>query len=72
MISAERFLDILEAKDLIPVAMLGSLRKQLAAATKPVTAPSVAKLLIEKGHLTPALAKRLAVSSDERPQMPGW
>jgi len=56
MISAEQFLDTLQEKDLIPVPLIESLRKQVAAAGKPVSAQSVAKLLIDKGHLTPALA----------------
>lgn len=57
--SAEEFLAVLERRDLLPAGLLEGLRRQVAQAKKPVTAAAVAKRLIEAGHLTPALAKRL-------------
>ncbi|HID78147.1 MAG TPA: hypothetical protein EYP56_19410, partial [Planctomycetaceae bacterium] len=59
MISAERFLDLLEARDLLSKKNADKLRAQIAQAGKPAAAESVARLLIKKGYLTPPLAKRL-------------
>ncbi len=59
MISAEEFLAVLEQKDLLPAKILESLRGQVAKSAGPIAASAVAKLLIQKGLLTPALAQRL-------------
>ncbi len=64
MISAERFLDLLEEKDLLPPKLLASLRRQLAEAKTPetrarLTAALVAKRLVDSGHLSRRLAQRL-------------
>ncbi|MCC6123598.1 MAG: PQQ-binding-like beta-propeller repeat protein [Pirellulales bacterium] len=59
MLSAERFLSILEEKDLLPPGVLAKLRLQVAQAKNPPKASNVAKALIDKGYLTPVLAKRL-------------
>lgn len=59
MISAEQFLAILEQKDLLPADVLTRLRAQIAQSDKPIAAEMVAKRLIERGYLTPAIAKRL-------------
>jgi outer membrane protein assembly factor BamB len=67
MISTERFLEILEEKDLLPAALLATLRSQIARASKPVPATLVAKKLIAQGHLTPALAKRLLTAENDEP-----
>lgn len=66
MISADRFLELLEEKDLLPSGVVAKLRQQVARAPRPPKASGVAKALIDKGYLTPVLAKRLLASeSDE-------
>lgn len=64
MISTERFLSLLEEKDLLSPRTLASLREQVAQAKAPVDAVSIAKRLVKHGRLTPAQAKRL-LTSDE-------
>ncbi|MBN2579696.1 MAG: PQQ-binding-like beta-propeller repeat protein [Pirellulales bacterium] len=59
MFSAEDFLTLLEEKDLLSPETLAKLRRQIAQSGKRIPAAKVAKLLVEKGHLTPAQAKRL-------------
>ncbi|MBN2296735.1 MAG: PQQ-binding-like beta-propeller repeat protein, partial [Pirellulales bacterium] len=65
MISAEKFLDLLEEKDLLPSDMVAKLRRQVAKSPAPVPATAIAKRLIEKGYLTRPLAKRLLATSDQ-------
>jgi len=60
------FLQVLEEKDLLPRSLLESLRKQVSTADRAVSAKTVAGRLIEKKHLTPALAKRLLAAAEER------
>lgn len=57
--TAEAFCDVLREKDVVPASVLAALRKQLAQAKAPVPAAKIAKILIDKGFLTPLLAKRL-------------
>ena len=59
MISAERFLAILQEKDLLPADLIERLRKQIERMQPPPTSASLSKQLIEEGYLTPALVKRL-------------
>ncbi|MBN1910884.1 MAG: PQQ-binding-like beta-propeller repeat protein [Pirellulales bacterium] len=68
MIPAEALLKILAKKDLLPSAALQKLEKQIASATKPVPAKSLAKRLVQKGYLTPSLAKRLLRSLESMAQ----
>ncbi|MEA1950998.1 MAG: hypothetical protein U9N87_06405, partial [Planctomycetota bacterium] len=65
MISAEKFIDLLEEKDLLPSEMVAKLRRQVAKSSKTVPATAIAKRLIEKGYLTRPLAKRLLATSDQ-------
>jgi outer membrane protein assembly factor BamB/TolA-binding protein/predicted nucleic acid-binding protein len=65
MISADRFLSLLEEKDLIPSAVVAKLRQQVAQAKSTPKASNVAKALIDKGYLTPAIAKRLLATEEE-------
>jgi outer membrane protein assembly factor BamB len=65
MISTERFLAILEERDLLPAGALAALWKQVAQSKKPIPAATVAKKLIDDGFLTPALAKRLLSAGEE-------
>jgi outer membrane protein assembly factor BamB len=67
MISAEEFLAVLEQKDLLPAKVLESLKGQVRKSAKPIAAAAVAKLLIEKGLLTPALAQRLLSAGPKPP-----
>jgi len=64
------FLIVLEEKDLLPSGLLESLRKQTAESRKGISAEAVAKGLIEKGYLTPVLAKRLLRVAKERTPPP--
>ena len=70
MISAERFLSLLEEKDLLPPGVMAKLRQQVAQAKNPPKASGVAKALIDKGYLTPVLAKRLLDSERRRAKAP--
>jgi len=70
MISAEQFLKILVEKDLLSSRAVEKLLKQVEEASKPVSARRVAKRLVEKGYLTPALAKRLLLTADEETEAP--
>jgi outer membrane protein assembly factor BamB/TolA-binding protein len=67
MISADRFLNLLEEKDLLPSGVVAKLRQQVAQANRPPKASSVAKALIDKGYLTPVLAKRLLETEADDP-----
>ena len=65
MSSAEKFVDILEEKDLLPPGMIEKVRAQVTESEQVVSAAKVAKALINAGHLTPALAKRLLAAAEE-------
>jgi outer membrane protein assembly factor BamB len=67
MISAEEFLAVLEQKDLLPAKMLESLKGQVGRSARPIAADAVAKLLVEKGILTPAMARRLLSTAPKTP-----
>lgn len=71
MISAERFLDLLEEKDLVSAKLIESLRRQIAEADTPeaksrITAALVAKRLVDGGHLSRRLAQRLLDQADTK------
>ncbi|RMF87571.1 MAG: hypothetical protein D6741_20400, partial [Planctomycetota bacterium] len=62
MISASDFLTLLEEKDLVPPEVIAELRKKVdeaAGGPKPLTAPMVARFLVDKGYLSRLLAQRL-------------
>ena len=61
----ERFLGVLQERDLLPADLLEGLRRQVTQSQEPVPAEAVAKRLIEAGHLTPALAERLLAAGSE-------
>ena len=67
MISAEEFLAVLEQKDLLPAKILESLKGQVGKSARPIAADAVAKLLVEKGILTPAMARRLLSTVPKSP-----
>ena len=71
MISAERFLDLLEEKDLVSAKLIASLRRQIAEADTPeaksrITAALVAKRLVDGGHLSRRLAQRLLEQAETK------
>ena len=57
--TAQEFLDHLASNDLIPPEVLDSLRRQVAKATKPVQPGTLARLLVDHGHLTETQGERL-------------
>jgi len=59
MTSLEKFLNLLEQKDLVPEEVLQGLRRQAAASAKPIRAETAAKYLVQAGHLTANQAQRL-------------
>ncbi len=66
----ERFLAVLEERDLLPAELIEGLRSQVIQSKKPVPAEAVGKRLIEAGQLTPAMAKRLLAAGSEEAPMP--
>ncbi len=58
MLPAEKFLGLLEQKDLVPEEVLQELRQRVAASAKPISAESLAKHLVQAGHLTARQAQR--------------
>ncbi len=65
MISPERFLTLLEEKDLLSPRTVASLREQIAKSAEPITAAALAKRLIKHGRLTQSQAKRLLAEERE-------
>ncbi|MCA9170988.1 MAG: PQQ-binding-like beta-propeller repeat protein, partial [Planctomycetales bacterium] len=65
--SALELIDRLAQQQLISDKMAASLRKQVKAATKPVSAENLAKLLVKKGQLTAAQAKLLLAAPKPPP-----
>ncbi|QDU28190.1 outer membrane biogenesis protein BamB [Anatilimnocola aggregata] len=57
--TSEVFLQKLEQGGLAPPEIVASLRRQVAAAKQPIVPATIAKLLVDKGHLTPNQAYRL-------------
>lgn len=57
--TAHEFLDHLASNNLVPPEVLESLRRQVGKAARPVSAASVARLLVDRGHLTTAQGERL-------------
>src|SRR5258706_12495048 len=57
--TGQEFLDHLTAGGLVPPEVIENLRRQVAKAAKPVAAGTVARLLVDRGHLTAAQGERL-------------
>ena len=68
--TAEVFLDILQKKDVLPGSTLAALRKQVAESKTRIPARHVAKLLIDKGLLTAAMAQHLLGGETKPPAKP--
>ena len=62
--TAEEFLDQLAKKDLVSAKVIDALRRQVAAAEKPISDERIVKLLETKGYLTAAQAARLLQESE--------
>ena len=58
--TAQELLDQLASSGLAPPEVVESLRRQVAKAAKPVSPGTVARLLVDHGHLTEAQGERLA------------
>ena len=65
MISPERFLALLEEKEMLSPRTVASLREQIANSAEPMTAAAFAKRLIKHGRITQAQAKRLLAEERE-------
>ncbi len=57
--TAADLLSELDQRELVPPQIVASLRRQVAGAARPVSAVSIARLLVEKGHLTAVQAEKL-------------
>ncbi len=57
--TADDLLNILEQRELVSAGVLSALRKQVAAASRPIAPASVIKLLVDKQELTPRQAEQL-------------
>jgi hypothetical protein len=57
--TATEFLNDLEKRGLVPTGVIASLKGQVAKSATAVSPATVAKLLIDKGHLTAAQAQQL-------------
>lgn len=57
--TAEQFLSDLARQNLVPAEVVESLQRQVAKAAKPVAPQTLAKLLVEKGHLTAVQGQKL-------------
>ena len=57
--TAEEILELLERRQLVSEKMLGKLRKKVESASRPVSARKLARLLLDKGLVTPVQAKQL-------------
>ena len=66
MISPERFLAILEEKELLSPRTVASLREQISQSAEPVTAAVLAKRLVKHGRLTVSQAKLMLAADDEQ------
>lgn len=66
--TAEEFIDALDAKGVLPAAMLDKLRQKIQQSSKPLSAKSLGRFLIEKGHLTkPQVIEVLAAGGEVAP-----
>ena len=68
--SALDLIDLLENKDLISERRVKKLRQQVNAASKPITAANLAKLLVKNGHLTESQAKKLLQKLEQKQVKP--
>src|SRR3954463_11002302 len=67
--SASKVLDLAERQGLLDAKAIGELRKQVAESKFVVTPEAVAKILVDKGHLTAFQARRLVASALDEPDL---
>ena len=65
--SAQKLLDLLHQRRMLPATLIESLRKQVAAAPRPLEAHHIAKLLQQKGKITAYQARELLAATEGRP-----
>jgi outer membrane protein assembly factor BamB len=65
MIDAEKFVALLEEKDLVAPEVVAHLRRQIARPNNPISAALIAKWLVDRGHLSRLLAQRLLARAEE-------
>ena len=63
--SASRLLQLLEQSGMLEKSLIAELRKQVAESKYKVSAESVAKILVDKGHLTKFQATKLVGQATE-------
>jgi len=71
MIDAEQFVALLEERDLLAPELIAHLREQIARPDSSISAALIAKWLVDRGHLTPALAQRLLTRAEESTEAAG-
>jgi outer membrane protein assembly factor BamB len=70
--TADEFLNDLAGRGLVADSILASLRRQVATAKQPVTSAALAKLLVDKGHLTAAQAQAILGGGGSKSGKPAW
>ena len=65
MIPAEKFVALLEERDLLSPEIIAHLRRQISRPDNPVSASLIAKWLVDRGHLSRLLAQRLLTRAEE-------
>lgn len=65
--SAQKLFDLLHERRMLPDSLIESLRKQVAAAPRPLEAHHIAKLLQQKGKITAYQARELLAATEGRP-----
>lgn len=68
--TAAEFLNDLDERGLAPPGVIASLKGQVAKAASPVAPAAIAKLLVEKGHLTQAQAQQLLAATPAAAKKP--
>ena len=68
--TAEDILILLEQRQLVSERMLATLRKKVESASSPVSARKLAKVLLDKGLVTPTQAKQLLKADVPRQDKP--
>lgn len=67
-LSAAEFLEIVERDHQVPSSVVGMLRQQIATAPRPVAAATLAKYLVDKKHLQPAVVRQILSIAEPQPR----
>ena len=65
--SAERLIDLIEERQLLPSRLVEKLREKVAQADQPMTAAALAKFLVQKKHLSSSQATDLVLETVSLP-----